>query len=106
MDRPCARQVTASDGGSLEFAQNGYLVTGQFYFGFRHFQPLAGILETPKILVCPADTRLAATNFGTLQNFNISYFVGVNAEYAQPMSILAVPPRGPARMRSSPSPSS
>ena len=82
-------QVSTNDGGSLEFVQNGALVNGPFYFGFRHFQPLAGILETPKILVCPADTRLAATNFVTLNNSNISYFVGVNADYSQPMSILA-----------------
>lgn len=81
--------VPISEGGSLEFVQNGYLVSGPFYFGFRHFQPLAGLLDTTKILVCPADTRLPATNFATLQNSNISYFVAVNAEYSQPMSILA-----------------
>lgn len=82
-------QVAASNGGSLGFVQNGYLVNGPFYFEFRHFQPLADILETPKVLVCPADTRLPAKNFVTLQNSNVSYFVGVDAEYSQPMSILA-----------------
>jgi prepilin-type N-terminal cleavage/methylation domain-containing protein/prepilin-type processing-associated H-X9-DG protein len=83
-------QVQRSNGGSLEFAQNGYRVNGPFYFEYRHFQPLADILETPKILICPADvTRLPANNFATLQNSNVSYFVGVNAEYSQPMSILA-----------------
>jgi len=82
-------QVSTNDGGSLEFAQGGDLVNGRFYFGFLHFQPLAGILETPKILVCPADIRLAATNFATLQNTNLSYFVGVSAEYSEPMSLLA-----------------
>ncbi len=81
--------VSTNDGGSAEFVQNGYLVNGPFYFGFRHFQPLAGILQTPAILVCPADTRPAATNFATLQNSNISYFVGVTADYSQPMSVLA-----------------
>src|ERR1039457_5018027 len=82
-------QVSTNDSGSLKFAQSGYLTNGTFYFGFRHFQPLAGILETPSILVCPADTRLPAANFAMLQNSNISYFVGVNADYSQPMSILA-----------------
>lgn len=82
-------QVPASDGGSQEFAENGYLVNGNFYFGYRHFQSLAGGLETPKLLICPADTRTAATNFATLQNANISYFVGVDADYSKPMSLLA-----------------
>jgi prepilin-type processing-associated H-X9-DG protein/prepilin-type N-terminal cleavage/methylation domain-containing protein len=82
-------EVAASDGGSLEFVQNGYLVNGPFYFAFRHFQTLANILVAPKILICPADTRLPATNFAALQNANVSYFVGVNADYAKPMSILA-----------------
>jgi type II secretory pathway pseudopilin PulG len=82
-------QVSTNDNGSLEFVRNGNLINGQFYFGYRNFQSLADILQNPTILVCPADTRLPATNFATLQNTNISYFVGVNAEYDQPMSILA-----------------
>ena len=82
-------QVPASDGGSQEFAENGYLVNGNFYFGYRHFQSLAGVLETPKLLICPADTRTVATNFAALQNANISYFIGVDADYSKPMSLLA-----------------
>ena len=82
-------QVSTNDSGSLEFVQGGYQTNGLFYFAFRHFQPLGGVLDTPKMLVCPADTRLPATNFTTLQNSNISYFVGVTAEYTQPMSILS-----------------
>lgn len=88
-DNKFPMQVAADDGGSLEFVQNGYLVNGPFYFEFRHFQPLADILATPKILICPADTRLPATNFNTLQNSNLSYFIGITAEYTQPMSVLA-----------------
>ncbi len=82
-------QVPASDGGSQEFAENGYLVTGNFYFGYRHFQSLGNFLATPKILICPADTRTTATNFATLQNANLSFFVGVDADYFRPMSVLA-----------------
>lgn len=82
-------QVSTNDGGSLEYVQSGYLMKGPFYFGFRHFQPLAAVLETPQILVCPADTRLSASSFAALQNSNVSYFVAVNAEYSQPMSVLA-----------------
>ena len=82
-------QVPSGGGGSQEYAQNGYLMNGNFYFGYRHFQPLGIFLETPKILICPADTRTAATNFAALQNANISYFVGVDADYSKPMSLLA-----------------
>ncbi|HEV2696210.1 MAG TPA: prepilin-type N-terminal cleavage/methylation domain-containing protein [Verrucomicrobiae bacterium] len=81
--------VSVSDGGSLEFAQNGLLVNGNFYFGYRHFQPLANYLDSTKVLICPVDTRVAATNFADLQNANISYFVGVDSEYSKPESILA-----------------
>ena len=81
--------VPSSEGGSQEFAENGLLVNGNFYFGYRHFQSLANALASPKLLLCPADTRLAATNFAALQNANLSYFVGVDADYAQPISLLA-----------------
>src|SRR3974390_521620 len=33
--------VPMSAGGSMEFVQNAYLITGEFYFGFRHFQALS-----------------------------------------------------------------
>ena len=81
--------VPASAGGSQEFAENGLLVNGNFYFGYRHFQSLANALASPKLLICPADTRTAATNFAALQNANLSYFVSVDADYSQPMSLLA-----------------
>ena len=46
-------------------------------------------MVTPKLLVCPADTRLPAASFATLSNANLSYFIGLNAEFARPTSILA-----------------
>ena len=80
-------QVSTNDGGSLEFIRS--VTNGNFYFAYRHFQPLAAVLETPRVLVCPADKRPAATNFSLLQNSNVSYFVGITADYSQPMTILA-----------------
>src|ERR1700722_6610909 len=74
-------QVSMADGGSEEFVQAGYVAGGQFYFGFHNFQAMAGELVTPQILICPAYTRLAATNFAALQNDNISYFAGVTADF-------------------------
>ncbi len=83
-------EVPTREGGSLEFVQNAYHVTGEFYFSFRHFQALSNELVTPKLLHCPAEaTRLAATRFSAMQNENLSYFVGVMAVFDKPNSILA-----------------
>jgi prepilin-type N-terminal cleavage/methylation domain-containing protein/prepilin-type processing-associated H-X9-DG protein len=81
--------VPASAGGSLELARGGYLLPGDFYFSYQHFQVASNELVTPKLMVCPADTRVPATSFATLSNANLSYFIGVNAEFARPTSILA-----------------
>jgi hypothetical protein len=40
------------------------------------------------ILVCPADERKPADNLTNLANFNISYFVGVDANDTYPQAIL------------------
>ena len=82
-------QVSVAQGGTLELGQNGYLINGEFYFAYRNFQSLADDLVTPSILICPTDTRLPATNFISVRNKNLSYFVGVNADYNQPESVLA-----------------
>jgi type II secretory pathway pseudopilin PulG len=55
---------------------------------FRHFQVMSNELSTPKILVCPADTRAAADNFVRLKNQNVSYFVGLDANDANPQMLL------------------
>ena len=82
--------VPMSDGGSKEFVQNGFAVSGPFYFSYRHFQSLAPELVKPNLLLCPADiARAAAGNFAALQNSNVSYFIGVEAESSKPNSILA-----------------
>ncbi len=81
--------VPAARGGSLEFVQNAYRIAGDFYFGFRHYQALSNELVTPKIVICPADTRPMAPNFAALKNENLSYFVGVKAAFANPNSVLA-----------------
>lgn len=81
--------LPASAGGTLEFAASGRRLSGNFYFSYHHLQALSAELVTPQLLVCPADTRLPAPSFGGLQNSNLSYFVGINASYAHPDSILA-----------------
>jgi prepilin-type N-terminal cleavage/methylation domain-containing protein len=82
-------QVPMKDGGSQEFVQNGFRVNGEFYFSFRHFLALSNEIVTPKILACPADTRRPAANFASFNNETLSYFVGVQADYSIPDSILA-----------------
>ncbi len=68
-------------GGSLESATNGAV--------FFTFVVLSNELNTPKILICPADVRTPATNFGPgFANSNLSYFVGVTAEETQPQLLL------------------
>jgi hypothetical protein len=55
---------------------------------FRHFLVMSNELSTPKILVCPADTRTAAYNFSHLRNANVSYFVGLDASESDPQMLL------------------
>jgi prepilin-type N-terminal cleavage/methylation domain-containing protein/prepilin-type processing-associated H-X9-DG protein len=81
--------VSTNDGGSLEFVQNGDGANGIFYSAFHNFQSLSSELSTPQILICPVDTRLPAATFARLQNENISYFVGSEADFNKPGSILA-----------------
>jgi prepilin-type N-terminal cleavage/methylation domain-containing protein/prepilin-type processing-associated H-X9-DG protein len=82
-------RVPAISGGSLEYAPPAFKVNSEFYFGFRHFQALSNDLVTPRVLLCPTDTRSPASKFEELKNENLSYFVGMNAEFGKPNSILA-----------------
>src|SRR5436190_5472198 len=76
-------ELASRDGGTEDFVQSAYLINGAFYFSYRQFQPLSNDLVTPKLLLCPSDyVRWAATNFGSFKNENLSYFVGVTADFA------------------------
>ena len=60
----------------------------------RHFQILSNELVSPEVLVCPADTRHPAKDFGaTFCNSNVSYFISLHATADQPEMWLAVPPK-------------
>ena len=65
---------------------------------YNHFDVLSNELSTPKIIICPADTRKPADVFGktpggllwTGYGPNcVSYFVGLDASEARPTAILA-----------------
>lgn len=98
----CPMSVAMNDGGAEEFVRNGYLVSGPFYFSFRQFQVLSNELSDTRLLVCKADEkRFQANDFSTMSNSNLSYFVGVNADFSKPGSIVA----GDRNLVSNPSPS-
>jgi len=74
--------VSVTNGGAMEL-----IVTGNVA---ACFSVLTNELSTPRILVCPADTEHAtATNFETLNNSKISYFIGIDpTNDANPGAIL------------------
>ena len=81
--------VSTNDGGSLEYVQAGYTAGRIFYTSYRSFQCMSNDIIKQQLLICPTDTRTPATDFSTLQNSNVSYFVGVNGTFDRPGSILA-----------------
>jgi type II secretory pathway pseudopilin PulG len=72
--------VSSAQGGTMEYTDGANT--------FRHFQVMSNELSTPKILICPADTRIAAVNFSGLKNQNVSYFVGLEANELNPQMLL------------------
>jgi hypothetical protein len=72
--------VSTDKGGTMEYTDGANT--------FRHFQVMSNELGTPKILICPADTRVVAENFVRLKNENVSYFVGLDADESQPQRFL------------------
>jgi prepilin-type N-terminal cleavage/methylation domain-containing protein/prepilin-type processing-associated H-X9-DG protein len=82
-------QVRARDGGTEELVNVTNQESADFTSAYRHLQALSNELVTPKIVLCPMDTRLAAENFSSLKNTNVSYFVNVRAANGKSSSLLA-----------------
>jgi prepilin-type processing-associated H-X9-DG protein len=76
-------QISATNGGTLEFTTEVVV--------FPHLQVMSNELSTPKILICPEDTKRSfARNFmGDLRDGKISYFVGINSSESSPSSWLS-----------------
>jgi len=75
--------VPATNGGAMEFT------TGPN--AWKIFQVMSNELSTTKVLFCPLETdqrRFLATNFQYLNNSNLSFFVGVDANESIPNAIL------------------
>lgn len=76
-------QLSATNGGTVELVRNGNV--------FPHIQKLSKYFnQNTHILVCPADVeRHAATNFETINDLNISYFLNADVSTNTPsLSIL------------------
>jgi type II secretory pathway pseudopilin PulG len=61
----------------------------KFDDALKHYLIVSNEISTPKILVCPADTRKEASNWNSFSRENVSYFVGLNSAEHLPQSFLA-----------------
>jgi prepilin-type N-terminal cleavage/methylation domain-containing protein len=91
-------QVSANEGGPPDQSSFGVAPYGA-QFTYQIFGVLSNHLSTPKLLVCPSDDRVVHTNFSMsagnsaagawLANVNVSFFVGKDAQDANPQMFLA-----------------
>lgn len=66
-------QVSTNAGGTMELVGNGS--------AFPHFSVMSNELGTPKIIICPYDTkRQAGLSFAALSDANVSYFAVPDAD--------------------------
>jgi len=82
--------VSTNQGGTFEFhsvGPGGYDVNGAL-----HLAVLSNELATPRILVCPADSKQPATDFRTLTAANVTYQIYSGTNLSTPQAVLAVCP--------------
>jgi len=84
--------VSTNKGGTLEFASQG--PDGVDPKAYLHLMVMSNELSTPKILVCPGDSKTAASDFSELKPENVSYQImsGTNLTEANPSAVLAMCP--------------
>ena len=82
--------VSINDGGALEYVNLAYQSYASFYFSYEFLVPLAEDIHVPGLLVCPSDLeRYPGTNFSTINNWDLSYDVGLNSDLMNPEMVLA-----------------
>jgi prepilin-type N-terminal cleavage/methylation domain-containing protein len=96
-------QLADAQGGSVSHVEAGRILgaTQQASRGvFAHFMVMSNELNTPKVILCPSEfdsARQAATTFGGVggantvpytNDYNTSYFVGVDSVDTQPQMFL------------------
>ncbi|MGH7992871.1 MAG: H-X9-DG-CTERM domain-containing protein [Limisphaerales bacterium] len=75
-------QISVTNEGVMELIATGNVAA--------FFQVMSNTLDTPLILICPNDTKhIPATNFATLKNSNISYFISLDTVVTQPQTLLS-----------------
>jgi hypothetical protein len=74
-------EIPVRDGGTKELVEFGLVLP--------HLLVISNELTVPTLLICPSDTRTAASNFGELRDRHISYFVGLDARQSNSQSLLA-----------------
>lgn len=84
--------VSTNKGGTCEYClvgKDGFDANASF-----HFRALSNELSVTKILVCPADSKTAASSFIYLRAMNISYQLHSGTNYSDefPQAVLAVCP--------------
>src|SRR5215475_13619711 len=78
---PWVVSVANAKAGTLEFAESAQT--------WCHFQTISNQLPSPKVLVCPTDTRRAAMTWKDFtNNGHLSYFIGLDADETLPQMIL------------------
>ncbi len=81
--------VSTNDGGTLISTLGTNGVPYEIAPAYQHLQALSNELVTARLLICPADTRMAAEKFTALQNDNVSYLVAVNAPLGKSTAVLS-----------------
>jgi prepilin-type processing-associated H-X9-DG protein len=75
-------QISVTNEGAMEL-----IVTGNIA---AYFRVMSNELDVPQILICPEDTEhISATDFASLENSNISYFVSLATIDTQPQTLLS-----------------
>jgi prepilin-type N-terminal cleavage/methylation domain-containing protein len=93
-------RVSTNDGGASEFGPaNSATANATLATAWRYLQCLSNELSTPKVVICPSDSRSAVTNFGRGmeaaptagqpgQNKAVSYSIGIEADESFPQMVL------------------
>ena len=82
-------QVSTNGGGGQEYITNPVTWTPSIDISFQQFQVVSNDLVTPRVLICPADTRLPAKSFSALRNTNLSYFIAISAKFLDPSGVVS-----------------
>ncbi len=90
-----ASRIGAEDQGGkfpmqLPVANEGAMELPTIGNAAAYFRVMSNGLDSPKVLICPSDANhFPATNFATLENLNISYFISLATIDTQPQTLLS-----------------